>query len=137
MNKEISVAAPKLLYPIAQMAAVAAMAYQNGFQTASKKAAAEKAGIIATYQAAALSAEQQYSAALAEAAADKQKWFDFAQAQSAKLAKAMQAIDAEQGRLKQEIPDAIAKDEKSSGACHSGLGAHSLRLYNRALGYPD
>ena len=60
-----------------------------------------------------------------------------AQAQSAKLAKTMQAIDAEQGRLKQEIPDAIAKDEKSSGACHSGLGAHSLRLYNRALGYPD
>ena len=87
MNKEISVAALKLLYPIALMAAVAAMAYQNGFQTASKKAAAEKAGIIATYQAAALSAEQQYSAALAEAAADKQKWFDFAQAQSAKLAK--------------------------------------------------
>ena len=120
MNKEISVAALKLLYPIALMAAVAAMAYQNGFQTASKKAAAEKAGIIATYQAAALSAEQQYSAALAEAAADKQKWFD-----------------SEQGRLKQEIPDAIAKDEKSSGACHSGLGAHSLRLYNRALGYPD
>ena len=108
MNKEISVAALKMLYPIALMAAVAAMAYQNGFQTASKKAAA-----------------------------DKQKWFDFAQAQSAKLAKTMQAIDAEQGRLKQEIPDAIAKDEKSSGACHSGLGAHSLRLYNRALGYPD
>ena len=103
MNKEISVAALKLLYPIALMAAVAAMAYQNGFQTASKKAAAEKAGIIATYQAAALSAEQQYSAALAEAAADKQKWFDFAQAQSAKLAKAMQAIDATAG-VELELP---------------------------------
>ncbi|UOO82801.1 hypothetical protein LVJ83_04875 [Uruburuella testudinis] len=136
MNKDLAAAVLKLLYPLALMLMVAALAYRSGIQTASKQAAAEKAGIIATYQAAALSAEQQYSTALAEAAAEKQKWFDFAQAQSAKLAKAVQAIDAEQGRLKQEIPDAIKRDE-NAGDCRSGLGADSLRLYNRAHGYAD
>ena len=62
MNKEISVAALKLLYPIALMAAVAAMAYQNGFQTASKKAAAEKE-----------TAEKEAKKATAAAKAEKSK----------------------------------------------------------------
>ena len=136
MNKDLAAAALKLLYPLALMVMVAALAYRSGFQTASKQAEAKQAQITATYQAAALSAEQQYSAALAEAAADKQKWFDFAQAQSAKLANTMQAIDAEQGRLQQEILDAVKRDE-NGGACRSGLGADSLHLYNRALGYAD
>lgn len=137
MNKDLAVATLKLLYPLAIMVIVAALAYRSGFQTASKQAETKQAQITATYQAAALSAEQQYSTALGEAVAEKQKWFDLAQAQSAKLAKAMQAVDAEQGRLKQEIPDAIKRDEQNAGTCHSGLGADSLRLYNRALGYPD
>lgn len=136
MTKDLAAAALKLLYPAALMVVIAGLAYQAGFQTASKKAAAEKAQIIATYQAAALSAEQQYSEKLAEAAAEKQKWFDFARVQSTKLAAATRALDAEQSRLKQEIPDAIAKDE-SNGVCFSGLGADSLRLYNRAHGYTD
>lgn len=137
MNKDLIAGLLNYLVGFVIGLLICSVFYTLGYKHAAKKAAAEKAAVISTYQAAALNAEQQYSAALAEAAAEKQKWFDFAQNQSAKLARAMQAVDAEQGRLKQEIPDAIKRDEQNSGTCHSGLGADSLRLYNRALGYPD
>ena len=74
---------------------------------------------------------------LQNAQADKQKWYDFAQRQSSQLAQATQTLDAQAALLQKDIPHAIAQDAASGGHCHSGLGADSLRLYRRALGYTD
>ena len=116
---------------------VAGGSWYSGYGHAKRAGEAQIAAIRQQAAADALAAEQHYSTKLAEAAVEKQKWFDFAQVQSSKLAAATRALDAEQARLKQEIPDALQRDEQNTGACHSGLGAHSLRLYNRAHGYAD
>lgn len=105
----------------------------DGYRTATEAAEKEKAEIIGTYQAAALAAEIQYSEKLAEAAAEKQKWFDFAQAQSVKLAAANRALDVKTAQLQEQISHAIKKD----GDAFSGIGPDSLREYNRAFGYSD
>ena len=105
----------------------------DGHRTAMQAAEKEKAEIIGTYQAAALSAEIKYSEKLAEAAAEKQKWFDFAQDQSAKLAAANRQLDIQTAKLQEQIPNAV----KNDGNGFTGIGADSLHLYNRALGYPD
>ncbi len=67
--------------------------------------------------------------------ADKQKWYDFAQHQSSKLAMANQQLTAQAELLKQEISNAIKNDD-SNGVCFSGIGHDSLRIYQQAL-YPD
>ena len=72
---------------------------------------------------------------LQNAQADKQKWYDFAQHQSSKLAMANQQLTAQAELLKQEISNAIKNDD-SNGVCFSGLGHDSLRIYQQAL-YPD
>lgn len=105
----------------------------DGCRTSMKAAEKEKAEIIGTYQAAALSAEIRYSEKLAEAAAEKQKWFDFAQDQSAKLAAANRQLDIQTAKLQEQIPNAVQND----GNSFTGIGADSLRIYNRAFGYPD
>lgn len=105
----------------------------DGHRTATEAAEKEKAEIIGTYQAAALSAEIKYSEKLAEAAAEKQKWFDFAQDQSAKLAAANRQLDIQTAKLQEQIPNAVQND----GNGFTGIGADSLHLYNRAFGYPD
>ena len=84
----------------------------------------------------ALAAEQAYSAKLAEVSAEKQKWHDFAQQQSAKLAETSRQLDTQTTRIKQEIANAV-KNDQSGGRCYSGLGAGSLQLYKQALGYTD
>ena len=84
----------------------------------------------------ALAAEQAYSAKLAEISAERQKWYDFAQGQSAKLAETSRQLDTQTIRIKQEIANAV-KNDQSSGRCYSGLGAGSLQLYKQALGYTD
>ncbi|MFC3874868.1 hypothetical protein [Neisseria musculi] len=105
----------------------------DGHRTAMQAAEKEKAEIIGTYQAAALSAEIRYSEKLAEAAAEKQKWFDFAQDQSAKLAAANRQLDIQTAKLQEQIPNAV----KNDGNGFTGIGADSLRIYNRAFGYAD
>lgn len=67
--------------------------------------------------------------------ADKQKWYDFAQHQSTKLALANQQLTAQAELLKQEISNAIKNDD-SNGVCFSGLSHDSLRIYQQAL-YPN
>ena len=119
---------------------VAGGSWYSGYGHAKRAGEAQIAAIRQQAAADALAAEQHYSTKLAEAAVEKQKWYDFAQRQSSRLAQATQELDAQAALLKKEIPDAIAQDTAnaaSSGHCHSGLGAHSLRLYNRALGYAD
>ncbi|MDO4247471.1 MAG: hypothetical protein Q4C79_00670 [Neisseria sp.] len=105
----------------------------DGHRTATEAAEKEKAEIIGTYQAAALSAEIRYSEKLAEAAAEKQKWFDFAQDQSAKLAAANRQLDIQTAKLQEQIPNVV----KNDGNGFTGIGADSLLIYNQALGYPD
>ena len=124
----------KRLLPILALLALAAMSYRAGYQNRDTKAVAEAAKVAAEYKEAQLKAEQAYSARLAAVAAEKQRWFDFAQEQSGKLTEANRRLDSQTTRIKQEIPHAIARDN-SAGGCYSGLGADSLRLYRQAFGY--
>lgn len=115
------------------MLAVAIGAYRAGHLKATQQGKAELTALQAQHHATALAAERDYAAKLQQVAAEKQQWYDFAQAQSVKLAQAQQTLDAQAQQIKQEIPHAIQAD-----ASHcAGLGTHSLRLYQRAFGYPD
>ena len=126
----------KKLLPLLLALAVAATCYRAGYLNRDGKAKTEMAAVAAAHQQAQLEAERAYSAKLAEVAAERQKWVDFAQSQSVKLAEANRRLDTKTTHIKQEIPHAIARDQKSTGGCHSGLGADGLRLYRQALGYP-
>ena len=126
----------KKLLPLLLALTVAATCYRAGYLNRDGKAKTEMAAVAAAHQLAQLEAERAYSAKLAEVAAERQKWVDFAQSQSVKLAEANRRLDTKTTHIKQEIPHAIARDQKSTGGCHSGLGADSLRLYRQALGYP-
>lgn len=124
----------KKLLPLLLALAVAAICYRAGYLNRDGKAKTEMAAVAAAHQQAQLETERAYSAKLAEVAAERQKWVDFAQSQSVKLAEANRRLDTKTTQIKQEIPHAIARDN-SAGGCHSGLGADSLRLYRQALGY--
>jgi len=124
----------KKLLPLLLALTVAAICYRAGYLNRDGKAKTEMAAVAAAHQLAQLEAERAYSAKLAEVAAERQKWVDFAQSQSMKLAEANRRLDTKTTQIKQEIPHAIARDN-SAGGCHSGLGADSLRLYRQAFGY--
>ena len=124
----------KKLLPLLLALTVAATCYRAGYLNRDGKAKTEMAAVAAAHQLAQLEAERAYSAKLAEVAAERQKWVDFAQSQSVKLAEANRRLDSQTTHIKQEIPHAIARDN-SAGGCHSGLGADSLRLYRQAFGY--
>lgn len=124
----------KKLLPLLLALTVAATCYRAGYLNRDGKAKTEMAAVAAAHQLAQLEAERAYSAKLAEVAAERQKWVDFAQSQSVKLAEANRLLDTKTTHIKQEIPHAIARDN-SAGGCHSGLGADSLRLYRQAFGY--
>ncbi|ATD64853.1 hypothetical protein ACFPVS_12135 [Neisseria weixii] len=132
MWKTLSPVWQTLISPILLTAAVLAL-YFFGYQVAEKQAEADKAEIIATYQASALAAEQLYTEKLKAANEEKQKWMDFAQAQSRDLAAAYQQIDRQAVQLEKQIDETVQKD----GSRFNGLGADSVQLYNRALGYAD
>lgn len=132
MWKTLSPVWQTLIAVLLLIAAVSVL-YFCSYRAAKNQADAEKAEIIATYQASALAAEQQYAAKLAEAAAEKQKWMDFAQAQSRDLAAAYQEIDRQAAQLEEQIDATVQQD----GSRFSGIGHDSVRLYNRALGYAD
>ena len=104
--------------------------YFCGYKSSAKKAEAEKAEVIATYQASALAAEQLYTE-LKAANEEKQRWFDFAQAQSRDLATAYQQIGRQAAQLEKQIDETVQKD----GNRFNGLGTNSVQLYNRALGH--
>lgn len=124
----------KKLLPLLLALTVAATCYRAGYLNRDGKAKTELAAVAAAHQLAQLEAERAYSAKLAEVAAERQKWVDFAQSQSVKLAEANRRLDTKTTQIKQEIPHAIARDNRAGG-CHSGLGADSLRLYRQAFGY--
>ena len=124
----------KKLLPLLLALTVAATCYRAGYLNRDGKAKTEMAAVAAAHQLAQLEAERAYSAKLAEVAAERQKWVDFAQSQSVKLAEANRRLDTKTTHIKQEIPHAIARDNRAGG-CHSDLGADSLRLYRQAFGY--
>lgn len=124
----------KKLLPLLLALTVAATCYRAGYLNRDGRAKTEMAAVAAAHQLAQLEAERAYSAKLAEVAAERQKWVDFAQSQSVKLAEANRRLDTKTTHIKQEIPHAIARDNRAGG-CHSGLGADSLRLYRQAFGY--
>ena len=126
----------KKLLPLLLALAVAATCYRAGYLNRDGKAKTEMAAVAAAHQQAQLEAERAYSAKLAEVSAEKQKWHDFAQQQSVKLAETTRQLDTQTTRIKQEIANAV-KNDQSSGRCYSGLGAGSLQLYKQALGYTD
>lgn len=121
-----------LIAAVVLIGAVLAL-YFSGYRAAARKAEAEKAALIAAYNHSAQTAAARYAAELETALAEQKKWQDFAQGESAKLAAAMQQIDRQQAQLEKEIHETVQKD----GSRFTGIGADSLRLYNRALGYPD
>ena len=104
--------------------------YFCGYKTSAKKAEAEKAKVIATYQASALVAEQLYTEKLKAANEEKQRWFDFAQAQSRDLATAYQQIGRQAAQLEKQIDETVQKD----GNRFNGLGTNSVQLYNLFAG---
>ena len=120
--------------PLLLAAALAAYSYRAGYLKRDAAAKLETAQIQQVHAAARLKAEQEYSAKLAAAAAEKQRWSDYAQTQSAKLAAAEHTLEQKQHAIRQEIPHAIRKDT-ADGRCFGGLGADSLRLYRQAFGY--
>lgn len=124
----------KKLLPLLLALTVAATCYRAGYLNRDGRAKTEMAAVAAAHQLAQLEAERAYSAKLAEVAAERQKWVDFAQSQSVKLAEANRRLDTKTTHIKQKIPHAIARDNRAGG-CHSGLGADSLRLYRQAFGY--
>ena len=124
----------KRLLPILALLALAAMSYRAGYQNRDTKAVAEAAKVEAEHKEAQLKAEQAYSAQVAAVAAEKQRWFDYAQEQAVNLADANRRLARQTVLIKQEIPHAIR--DNNAGGCHSGLGADGLRLYRQALGYP-
>ena len=126
----------KTVLPLLLAAALAAVGYRAGYLKRDAAAKLEAARIQQVHDAARLKAEQEYSAALAAAAAEKQRWFDYAQAQSARLAATERGLEQKQHAIRQEIPHAIRKDN-ADGRCFGGLGTDSLRLYRQALGYTD
>lgn len=83
--------------------------YFCGYKSSAKKAEAEKAEVIATYQASALVAEQLYTEKLKAANEEKQRWFDFAQAQSRDLATAYQQIGRQAAQLEKQIDETVQK----------------------------
>lgn len=130
MWKTLSPVWQTLISPLLLIAAVLAL-YFCGYQAAAKQAETDKAEIIATYQASALAAEQLYTEKLKAANEEKQKWMDFAQAQSRDLAAAYQQIDRQAVQLEKQINETVQKD----GSRFNGIGADSVQLYNRALGH--
>ena len=113
-----------------------ASVYGAGYAHARRLYHAEIAQIQQRHTEQALAAQQAYNAKLAEVSAEKQKWYDFAQHQSVKLAETTRQLDTQTARIKQEIANAV-KNDQSGGRCYSGLGAGSLQLYKQALGYTD
>lgn len=125
----------KTALPLLLAAALAAFGYRAGWQKRDAAARIEAAKVQQAHDHARLAAEQAYSAKLAEAAAEKQRWFDYAQAQSARLAATERSLEQKQHAIRQEIPHAIRKDDTNSGRYFGGLGADGLRLYRQAFGY--
>lgn len=116
---------------IVTLLGTAAISAMFGYQAAAKQSEADKAEIIATYQASALAAEQLYTEKLKAANEEKQRWFDFAQQQSRDLAAAYQQIDRQAVQLEKQINETVQKD----GSRFNGMGADSVQLYNRAFGH--
>lgn len=123
------------LWPLWLALVVGLGAYRAGYRQADTAARLAAATQQAAWQAQRLAAEEAYAAKLAEAAAEKQRWYDFAQVQSSKLAETTRRLDAQAAQIKKEIADAVHGDAQNGGDCRPGLGPDSLHLYQRALGY--
>lgn len=73
-----------------------------------------------------------HNAALKSALIEQQKWQQRAQEASVKLAQMQEELDQQAKALKGQVSYVIQKD-----SVYSGLGADSVHLYNRALGYTE
>lgn len=118
-------------------ALIVAVAWWAGHYEAQQEYSKKAAEQAAQYAAQIAKAEREYSTALKAAADEKQQWYDFAQAQSVKLAEAHRRIDKQTAHLKEQIPHVLQADETNGSRCYRGLGDDSLRLYRQAFGYTD
>lgn len=111
--------------------------YLFGYRKAAAQGKTELAALQAKYTAAALAAEREYTAALQQAAAEKQRWQDFAAEQSSKLAAANKKLDVQTALLNKEINHAVQQDNHKHTDGFNGIGPDSVQIYNRAIGYSD
>lgn len=111
-------------------------AYVHGVHHERYRAEAQIAALRQEAHAAALAAEEAHTQALEASQARIRELQAKAQAQSLAIANAEAALAKRQKTIKKEIPRAIQQDSSGSPS-PCGLGAHSLQLYRRALGYPD
>ena len=93
----------KKLLPLLLALTVAATCYRAGYLNRDGRAKTEMAAVAAAHQLAQLEAERAYSAKLAEVAAERQKWVDFAQSQSVKLAEANRRLDTKTTHIKRPL----------------------------------
>ena len=119
--------------PVCLLIAAADLIYRAGYAEAQREAELEQGRLKEQYHTAQLAAVQDFAAKLKEAADEKQKWFDFAQAQNVKLAEAYRRLDVQTTSIEKDIANAVEQD----GSGFNGLGSRSLHIYKRAHGYAD
>lgn len=119
--------------PVCLLIAAAGLIYRAGYAKAQREAELEQGRLKEQYRTAQLAAAQDSAAKLKQAADEKQKWFDFAQAQSVKLAEAYRRLDVQTASIEKDIANAVEQD----GSSFSGIGTRSLHIYKRAHGYAD
>ena len=116
---------------VAALLAVVGGAYHAGYSRAALEGEAEKTRIVGEWHKQAAASAQAYIARVKEVQAEREKETARAERLNAELADARRKIDVQTASVEKEIPDVLQKD----GGAFSGLGADSLRLYKRALGY--
>ena len=116
---------------VAALLAVVGGAYHAGYSRAALEGEAEKMRIVGEWHKQAAASAQSYIARVKEVQAEREKETARAERLNAALADARRKIDVQTASVEKEIPDVLQKD----GGTFSGLGADSLRLYKRALGY--
>lgn len=116
---------------LAALLAAAGTAYHAGYRAAALKGETEKAHIVGEWQKQATASAQAYIARVKEVQAEREKEAARAERLNAELADARRRTDIQTASIEQEIPHTVEQD----GSRFNGLGAGSLRLYTRALGY--
>lgn len=118
------------------VAAFLLLGFYLGYSFSDTRAEAQIAKLKQDWQAQQLDAERHYQVTLAKADAIRTQWQQRANELDTKLMAQAQAAQQTETKLRQEIRNALAKD-KNDDICRTGIGTHSLRLYNAALGYSE
>lgn len=115
---------------------IAIMIYCQGFTDGEARVKSEINALKADMATETAAANAEYAQKLKEATDKALSWQAKASQASADLAQENNKAHARAQETKKGIDDALAKDKnKADGHCIDGLGADSVRLYNKALGY--